>query len=60
MDFHLSERQQMFRDSVATFARKELADGALERAHMRGAFRMMWRRRWLERVCSEGQGGTSI
>ena len=33
MDFALTEQQQMFRDSVATFARKELADGALERAH---------------------------
>jgi alkylation response protein AidB-like acyl-CoA dehydrogenase len=33
MDFAFSEQQQMFRDSVAAFARKELADGALERAH---------------------------
>jgi len=33
MDFRLTEQQQMFRDSVATFARKELADGALARAH---------------------------
>jgi alkylation response protein AidB-like acyl-CoA dehydrogenase len=33
MDFALSEQQQMFRDSVAAFARKELAEGALERAH---------------------------
>ena len=33
MDFALSEQQQMFRDSVASFARKELAEGALERAH---------------------------
>ena len=33
MDLALTEQQQMFRDSVATFARKELAEGALERAH---------------------------
>jgi alkylation response protein AidB-like acyl-CoA dehydrogenase len=33
MDFALTEQQQMFRDSVASFARKELAEGALERAH---------------------------
>jgi alkylation response protein AidB-like acyl-CoA dehydrogenase len=33
MDFALTEQQQMFRDSVATFARKELSEGALERAH---------------------------
>ena len=33
MDFGFTEQQQMFRDSVLAFARKELADGALERAH---------------------------
>src|SRR5690349_22472258 len=33
MDFALTEQQQMFRDSVAAFARKELGEGALERAH---------------------------
>jgi alkylation response protein AidB-like acyl-CoA dehydrogenase len=33
MDFALTEQQQMFRDSVNAFARKELAEGALERAH---------------------------
>lgn len=33
MDFTLTEQQRMFRDSVETFARKELADGALARAH---------------------------
>ncbi len=33
MNFHLSEAQQMFRDSVAAFVRKELSEGALERAH---------------------------
>ncbi|MDH4150666.1 MAG: acyl-CoA dehydrogenase family protein, partial [Betaproteobacteria bacterium] len=33
MDFRLTEQQQMFRDSVAAFARRELADGALARAH---------------------------
>src|SRR3954471_17058791 len=33
MDFALSSEQIMFRDSVAAFARKELADGALARAH---------------------------
>jgi alkylation response protein AidB-like acyl-CoA dehydrogenase len=33
MDFALTEQQQMFRDSVDAFARKELAEGALERAH---------------------------
>jgi len=30
MDFALTEQQQMFRDSVGAFARKKLADGALE------------------------------
>ena len=33
MEFTLSDQQQMFADSVAAFARKELQDGALERAH---------------------------
>ena len=33
MDFRLTEQQQMFRDAVAAFARKELTDGALARAH---------------------------
>jgi alkylation response protein AidB-like acyl-CoA dehydrogenase len=33
MDFSLTESQQMFRDSVAAFARKELAVDALARAH---------------------------
>lgn len=33
MDFSLDEQQRAFADSVANFARKELADGALERAH---------------------------
>jgi alkylation response protein AidB-like acyl-CoA dehydrogenase len=33
MDFSLTEQQQMFRDSVAAFARRELSEGALERAH---------------------------
>ena len=33
MDFNLTEPQRMFRDSVASFARKELAAGALARAH---------------------------
>ena len=33
MDFRLTEQQRMFRDSVAAFARKELSQGALERAH---------------------------
>lgn len=33
MDFALTEQQQMFRDSVDAFARKELAEGALARAH---------------------------
>lgn len=33
MDFALTAQQQMFRDSVTSFARKALADGALERAH---------------------------
>src|SRR2546421_2403279 len=33
MDFALTEQQQIFRDSVASFARKELGEGALERAH---------------------------
>jgi alkylation response protein AidB-like acyl-CoA dehydrogenase len=33
MDFSLTEQQRQFRDSVANFARKELAAGALARAH---------------------------
>lgn len=33
MQFELSEEQSMFRDSVAAFARRHLADKALERAH---------------------------
>jgi alkylation response protein AidB-like acyl-CoA dehydrogenase len=33
MDFSLDEQQRAFADSVANFARKELADGALARAH---------------------------
>ena len=33
MDFSLTEQQRMFCDSVSTFARKELAAGALARAH---------------------------
>jgi alkylation response protein AidB-like acyl-CoA dehydrogenase len=36
MDFHLSEEQAQFRDSVLRFARKELAEKALERAHASG------------------------
>jgi len=33
MDFRFTEQQDMFRDSVLAFARRELSDGALERAH---------------------------
>jgi alkylation response protein AidB-like acyl-CoA dehydrogenase len=33
MDFHLAPEQAEFRDSVLRFAKKELAAGALERAH---------------------------
>ncbi|WP_415711257.1 acyl-CoA dehydrogenase family protein, partial [Acinetobacter pragensis] len=33
MDFNLTEEQNAFADSVRKFAQKELADGALERAH---------------------------
>lgn len=33
MQFDLSEEQRMFRDSVAAFAQRRLADGALARAH---------------------------
>ena len=33
MDFNLTSEQRAFRDSVSAFARKELAEGALERAH---------------------------
>ncbi|WP_156679282.1 acyl-CoA dehydrogenase family protein [Sphingomonas profundi] len=33
MDFQLSAEQQMFKDSVASFAQRHCADGALERAH---------------------------
>jgi alkylation response protein AidB-like acyl-CoA dehydrogenase len=33
MDFELTDEQKAFRDSVKDFARRELTDGALERAH---------------------------
>ena len=33
MDFHLNDEQRAFADAVAKFAEKELAPGALERAH---------------------------
>ena len=33
MDFRLSESQQIFQSSVRSFAQRELADGALPRAH---------------------------
>jgi alkylation response protein AidB-like acyl-CoA dehydrogenase len=33
LDFRLSQAQQIFKDSVCSFARRELAAGALERAH---------------------------
>jgi alkylation response protein AidB-like acyl-CoA dehydrogenase len=33
MNFELSEEQRLFRDSVAAFAQRRLADGALARAH---------------------------
>ena len=33
MQFDLNEEQTMFRDSVAAFAQRHLAAGALERAH---------------------------
>lgn len=33
MDFHLSEAQRMFRDSVKAFAERHPRAGALERAH---------------------------
>uniref|UniRef100_UPI0035CC829D acyl-CoA dehydrogenase family protein n=1 Tax=uncultured Sphingomonas sp. TaxID=158754 RepID=UPI0035CC829D len=33
MDFELTEEQSAFRDSVARFARANLADSALRRAH---------------------------
>src|SRR5689334_6996820 len=36
MDFHLTPEQTQFRDSVLRFAKNELADGALERAHASG------------------------
>jgi len=36
MNFDLTEEQQMFAESVRRFARAELADGALERAHIPG------------------------
>ena len=34
MDFNLTEDQRAFRDAVAAFARKELADGALARGQV--------------------------
>ncbi len=33
MDFNLTDQQRMFCDSIAAYARKELAEGALARAH---------------------------
>ena len=36
MDFRLTSEQQQFRDSVLKFSKKELSDGALQRAHDSG------------------------
>jgi len=36
MDFHMTEEQRLFADSVRRFAERELASGALERAHTDG------------------------
>jgi len=62
MDFSLTEQQRMFCDSVATFARKELADGALARAHTpefpRDVARLMAGAGLLGITIPEADGGT--
>ncbi len=61
MDFRLTEEQQAFRDSVAAFARRELADGALERAHRaefpHGVAKKMAQARLLGITIPERDGG---
>lgn len=61
MDFTLTEPQRMFRDSVATFARKELAAGALARAHTpefpRDVAKLMAKTGLLGITMSEADGG---
>lgn len=61
MDFNLSEEQSLFRDSVRGFAERNLAEGAVERAHA-GDFpwsvaRLMSEQRLLGITCDEGDGG---
>jgi alkylation response protein AidB-like acyl-CoA dehydrogenase len=62
MDFSLTEQQRMFCDSVAAFARKELAAGALARAHTpefpRDVARLMARAGLLGITIAEEDGGT--
>jgi alkylation response protein AidB-like acyl-CoA dehydrogenase len=62
MDFSLTEQQRMFCDSVASFARKELADGALARAHTpefpRDVARLMAGAGLLGITIPEADGGT--
>jgi len=62
MDFTLTEQQRMFCDSVAAFARKELADGALARAHApefpRDVARLMAGAGLLGITIPEADGGT--
>ena len=62
MDFSFTEQQRQFRDSVATFARKELAAGALARAHTpefpRDVARLMAGAGLLGITIPEADGGT--
>jgi len=61
MDFNLSSEQAQFRDSVARFAQKELAPGALERAHAAGypwdVARLMAKQGLLGITVQEADGG---
>ena len=67
MDFRLTPEQELFRQSVLRFARNELADKALERAHAPGypfdVARLMARQRLLGITIPQadgGQGGSLI
>ncbi len=67
MDFHLSEEQRLFRDSVRRFAERHLRDGALARAHGDGypadIARVMARNGLFGIAIAEedgGQGGTLL
>src|SRR4051812_38702937 len=67
MDFKLTPEQEQFRDAVLRFARAELADGAIERAHASGypwdVAKLMAKQGLLGITIPEkdgGQGGTLL